>query len=74
MRLGNFSKAWWGPPKKFETEQKQRRVSWLELLYDLVYVIAISKITHHFSQNISLTGFLEYCLLVYNDLLGLAKR
>ncbi|MEJ6980076.1 low temperature requirement protein A [Pedobacter sp. P351] len=65
MHLKSFSNVWWGPPKKFETEQRQRRVSWLELLYDLVYVIAISKITHHFAENISLGGFLEFaCLFI----------
>jgi low temperature requirement protein LtrA len=65
MRLKNLSNAWWGPPKKFNTEQRSRRVSWLELFYDLVYIIAVSKITRHFAQNISPGGLLEYaCLFV----------
>jgi low temperature requirement protein LtrA len=59
----NFSQAWWGPPKKFKTEPQNRKVSWLELFYDLVYIVAVSKITHHFSQNISWLGFLEYASL-----------
>lgn len=51
--------------KKFKTERKERRVSWLELFYDLVYVIAISKITHRFSENITPDGFLEFaCFFV----------
>ena len=63
MGSGNFSKAWWGPPKKFKTEPRNRRISWLELFYDLVYVIALSKITHHFSLHIGLGPFLEYACL-----------
>ncbi|HET6993424.1 MAG TPA: low temperature requirement protein A, partial [Chitinophagaceae bacterium] len=65
MRLGLNTSAWWGPPKKFDTNFKERRISWLELFYDLVYVIAISRITHHLSQHITLGGFIEYaCLFI----------
>jgi low temperature requirement protein LtrA len=65
MQLGKGSSAWWGPPKKFNPQFKERKISWLELFYDLVYVIAISRITHHLSSHISLSGFFEYaCLFV----------
>jgi low temperature requirement protein LtrA len=63
MRFSIGSSAWWGAPKKFDREIKERRISWLELFYDLVYVIAIARITHHLSQHISLNGFLEYASL-----------
>lgn len=63
MRLGKAYSAWWGPPKNFENPHKERRVSWLELFFDLVYVIAIARITHHLSTHISMSGFLEYCCL-----------
>jgi len=63
MRLTPITARWWGPPKKFDTPEDDRRVSWLELFYDLVYVIAIARITHHFSLHISLNGFLEYISL-----------
>ena len=52
--------AWWGAPKKFDRPLEERRISWLELFYDLVYVIAVSRITHHFSLHITTAGFLEY--------------
>jgi low temperature requirement protein LtrA len=65
MRLRIGSAAWWGPPKKFDRPIGERRISWLELFYDLVYVIAIARITHHLSQHISFSGFLEYaCLFI----------
>jgi len=54
---------WWGPPKKFDEPEEDRRVSWLELFYDLVYVIAIARITHHFALHVSINGFLEYISL-----------
>lgn len=55
--------AWWGPPRKFDPNFEERRISWLELFYDLVYVIAISRITHHLAMHITLNGFLEYAAL-----------
>jgi len=63
MRINIGSSAWWGAPKKFDRELKERRISWLELFYDLVYVIAIARITHHLSLHISIPGFLEYASL-----------
>ena len=57
------SSSWWGPPKKFDRPEEDRRVSWLELFYDLVYVIAIARITQHLSTNINLEGFLDYIFL-----------
>lgn len=68
MRIRVLTSAWWGPPKKFDREIKDRRVSWLELFYDLVYVIAIARITHHLSEHISLYSFLEFIamfMLIY---------
>ena len=64
MRFAKSS-TWWGPPKKFDPHFEERRISWLELFYDLVYVIAISRITHHLAQHINLDGFLQYaCLFI----------
>ena len=64
MRFGK-SLSWWGPPKKFDPHFEERRISWLELFYDLVYVIAISRITHHLAMHISLEGFLQYACLFF---------
>lgn len=63
MRINIGSSAWWGAPKKFDLEIKERRISWLELFFDLVYVIAIARITHHLSLHISISGFFEYASL-----------
>ena len=60
MPLKKISNILWGPPKKFSTDFEERKVSWLELFYDLVYVIAISKITHHLAAHFSVSGLLDY--------------
>lgn len=52
--------SWWGAPKKFDPNFEERRISWLELFFDLVYVIAIARITHHLTAHITWAGFLEY--------------
>lgn len=63
MKARTGSAAWWGPPRKFHEQQHERRVSWLELFYDLVYVIAISRITHELAQHISVDYFVGYAFL-----------
>ncbi|WP_435357869.1 low temperature requirement protein A [Emticicia sp. SJ17W-69] len=62
MKLQN-NLPWWGPPKFFSPEISDRKISWLELFYDLVYVLAISKITHHLSEDFSLEGLKNYFYL-----------
>jgi low temperature requirement protein LtrA len=50
--MSNFREAqWWGPPKKFEERKSERKISWLELFYDLVYVAAIGQLTHHIAAH-----------------------
>ena len=51
---------WWGAPRKFSIEHEERKISWLELFYDLVYVIAISNITHHLAMHLNLSGLLDF--------------
>jgi low temperature requirement protein LtrA len=42
---------WWGPPKNFDQRKNERKISWLELFYDLVYVAAIAQLTHHLASH-----------------------
>lgn len=63
MNNNLISKRWWGAPKKFSTEKVDRKISWLELFYDLVYVIAISTITHYVAQQFSFNTLLDYFYL-----------
>jgi len=54
---------WWGPPKKFSTVIAERKISWLELFYDLVYVIVISRITHILATHTDLGGLIGFFYL-----------
>jgi low temperature requirement protein LtrA len=44
-------KTWWQPPRRFEDKQNERKISWLELFYDLVYVACIGEITSHIAAH-----------------------
>jgi low temperature requirement protein LtrA len=44
---------WWGAPKNFNERKNERKIGWLELFYDLVYVAAIAQITHHLASHLS---------------------
>lgn len=47
----NSRNIWWGAPRKFAERLTERKVSWLELFYDLVYAAAVSRLTSHLSHN-----------------------
>ncbi len=42
---------WWGPPKNFSDRTSERKISWLELFYDLAYVAVISQLTLHLANR-----------------------
>ena len=44
-------KNWWQAPRLFEDRQNERKISWLELFYDLVYVACIGQITSHIATH-----------------------
>jgi low temperature requirement protein LtrA len=48
---GKKTNLWWGPPKRFSERKNERKISWLELFYDLVYVAAVSQLTHHLAEH-----------------------
>jgi len=66
--------SWWGPPKKFDERKNERKISWLELFYDLVYVAAIAQITHHLADHLSwhelLYSFLLFSLIFWSWING----
>ena len=43
----------WQKPKLHEDPHKHRKVSWLELFFDLVFVVVISELVHLLSSQIS---------------------
>ncbi|MCW3121021.1 MAG: hypothetical protein JWQ38_513 [Flavipsychrobacter sp.] len=61
---------WWGAPENFAERKYERKISWLELFYDLVYAAAVSQITHYLSENPTwnTAGFslLLFCLVFWS--------
>ncbi len=55
---------WWGPPRKFSNQFEERKISWLELFFDLVYAVVISRTTHWLAVNNTPGGILDYAYLI----------
>jgi len=59
---------WWQPPKNIRDREEERSVTFLELFYDLVYVILIAEMAHALSEHINpagVGGFVFMFLLVW---------
>ncbi len=56
---------WWQPPRLRigEGSETQRHATWLELFYDLVFVVAISELAKSFNEDISFSGFFRFAFL-----------
>lgn len=50
-------------PDDFKPDRPPRRVSWLELFHDLVYVVAVSQLTHGLLLAHGASDFLLFTLL-----------
>ncbi|MCL6751006.1 low temperature requirement protein A, partial [Nostoc sp. CCCryo 231-06] len=46
-----------------EDTQEERRATWLELFYDLVFVVAVSQLAHNLNEDISLSGLFGFVVL-----------
>ncbi|MGB7375477.1 MAG: low temperature requirement protein A [Rivularia sp. (in: cyanobacteria)] len=46
-----------------EVAEEHRHATWLELFYDIVYVVAVSQIAHYLHEDSSLKGFLGFVFL-----------
>ncbi len=61
---------WWGPPKNFADRKNERKISWLELFYDLVYVAAIGQLTHRIAVSPTWAtvgySFLLFCMIFWS--------
>jgi low temperature requirement protein LtrA len=60
--MKNF-RIWWQKPRRYGDQEEERRVTFLELFYDLVYVVIIAELAHSLSTHISTIGFLKYAFL-----------
>ena len=55
---------WWGPPRKFSNRLQDRKISWLELFFDLVYAVVISKTTRGLAVNTTAQGITDYAYFI----------
>ncbi|MFN6496300.1 MAG: low temperature requirement protein A [Nostoc sp. DedQUE01] len=46
-----------------EETQEERHATWLELFYDLVFVVAVSQLAHNLKEDISLSGLFGFIVL-----------
>lgn len=60
-----MNRSIWQPPRLRidEEEHGERRATWLELFYDLIFVVAIAELSHYLKAHFSFLGFLEFSLL-----------
>ena len=56
-------RRWWQPPRPVSNRPEERRVTFLELFYDLVYVVIIAELSHALAGNISLAGIGSFVFL-----------
>jgi low temperature requirement protein LtrA len=54
---------WWKAPRRVSDREIDRRVTFLELFYDLVYVVLIAELAHTLSENINLLGIGSFVFL-----------
>ncbi|MDZ8108295.1 MAG: low temperature requirement protein A [Nostoc sp. DedQUE12a] len=46
-----------------EETEEERRATWLELFYDLVFVVAVAQLAHNLKEDISLSGLFGFVVL-----------
>jgi low temperature requirement protein LtrA len=55
----------WQPPARFEDRSSDRRVTFLELFFDLVFVVVISQLAHRLAEHPSWEGVGWFVFLFY---------
>ena len=56
----NSFRKWWQPPRKASERELDRSVTFLELFYDLVYVVLIAQLSHALAAHLSPAYFPDW--------------
>lgn len=56
-------RTWWRPARKASEDHKDRSVSFLELFYDLVFVLLIAEVSHALAKHPDLLGIGRFVFL-----------
>ncbi len=62
-RASRFRRWFWQPPRAHGESVDGRRVSFLELFYDLVYVVVLARAARTLAGNVSWRGFFEFVVI-----------
>jgi low temperature requirement protein LtrA len=58
-------RIWWQKPRLYSEQEPGRRVTFLELFYDLVYVVIIAELSHSLAVEINMNSLLEFVFLFF---------
>ena len=58
--LRRLATSWRRPPAVYGRDDTIRHASWLELFFDLVFVVAIAELGSHLHENLETTGLLSF--------------
>ena len=61
--IARFREWFWRPPRAHGEVIRNRVVSPVELLYDLVYVVVISQAAHILAEDVSAVGFAQFAVV-----------
>ncbi|WP_203642031.1 low temperature requirement protein A [Levilactobacillus andaensis] len=61
--MSNKPESWWGAPRTITNTIENRKISWLELFSDLVYVVIIHSFVENLSEHFNLYGFVTFWVL-----------
>ncbi|WP_164511319.1 low temperature requirement protein A [Levilactobacillus mulengensis] len=61
--MRNKPESWWGAPRTITNTIENRKISWLELFSDLVYVVIIHSFVENLSEHFNLYGFVTFWVL-----------
>ena len=61
--MSTQQKDWWGAPRTITNTIANRKISWLELFSDLIYVVIIHSFVENLSEHFSLQGFITFWVL-----------
>jgi low temperature requirement protein LtrA len=82
QRTTQNTRRWWRTPRRLSEREEERRVTFLELFYDLVYVVVVAEIGHYLAGHITVAGLAQAAFLfvliwvawlngsIYHDLHG----
>jgi low temperature requirement protein LtrA len=58
-----FTRWFWRPPRPHGETIPDRTVSFLELFYDLAYVVVVGQAAGHLAEHVSVRGFMEFVVV-----------